>query len=218
MAIQLCPDGYSLSITRAGRTGGGIAKVHKLNITLKSKTVYKYQTIECTDFLLNFENVLVYLCVTYRPPNTSIVAFCEDLADHQERNVTSPGMIIIGNINIPTNQERHPDTILFEEILDGLNWRNQVYFATHHENSLNAVITTEEDSIVDTLVQCDLFFDHYWIYFNIINSISTHQVKEVAYRKTKLISPDTFACDISQVIESVHLEDLDLKDKPSSVQ
>ena len=81
--------------------------------------------MECTDFLLNFGNVLGNLCVIYRPPNTSIIAFCKDLTDHQEWNVSYPGkMIIVGDINIPTNQEKHPDTVLFEETLDGLNLRN----------------------------------------------------------------------------------------------
>ena len=51
MAIQLCPDGYcSMSIPRAGRTGGSIVIVHKSDITLKSKTIYNYQTMECTIF------------------------------------------------------------------------------------------------------------------------------------------------------------------------
>ena len=199
-AIQLCPDGYSsMSIPRAGRIGGGIAIVQKSDITLKSKTIYNYQTIECADFLFDFENVLVNLCVIYRPPNTSIVAFCEDQTDHQERNVASPGrMIIVGDVNIPTIQEQHPDTDLFEETMDGLNLRNQVDFATHHlENILDAVITTQEDPMVNTVAQGDLFSDHYWVFVNITSSISTYQVKEVAYRKTKLVSPDTFACDIS---------------------
>ena len=158
--IQLCPDGYSsMSIPRAGRTGGGIAIVHKSDITLKSKKIYNYQTMECADFLLDFENVLVNLCVIYRPLNTSIVAFCEDLTDQQKRNVTSPGRIIIaGDINIPTNQEQHLDTVLFGETLDGLNWRNQVEFATHHlKNSLDAVISTQEDPMVDTVAQGDFF-------------------------------------------------------------
>ena len=62
MTIQLCPDSYSsVSIPRAGRIGGGIAIVHKSDITLRSKTIYNYQTMECTDFLLDFENVLVNL-------------------------------------------------------------------------------------------------------------------------------------------------------------
>ena len=104
------------------------------------------------------------------------------------------------------------DTVLFEETLDGLNLRNQVDFANHPLNhSLDTVITIQDDLIVDTVVQGNLFSDHYWVYVNITNSTSTHQIKEIAYRKTTLISPDTFTYDISQVIESIHLDYLDLK-------
>ena len=75
-AIQLCMDGYSsVSIPREGRIGGGIAIVHRSDITLRSKSVYNYQTMECADILLDFQNMLVYLCVIYRPPDTSIASF-----------------------------------------------------------------------------------------------------------------------------------------------
>ena len=133
-AIQLCPDGYSsVSIPRGGTIGGGIAILHKSDITLRNKSIYNYQTMECADFLLDFQNMLVNLCVIYRPPDTSIAAFCEDLTDYQERNVISPGrMIIVDDINIPINKEQHPDTALFEETLDGLDLRDHVNFATHH--------------------------------------------------------------------------------------
>ena len=40
--------------------------------------------MECADFLLDFQNMLVNLCVIYRPPDTSIAAFCDDLMDYQE--------------------------------------------------------------------------------------------------------------------------------------
>ena len=70
-------------------------------------------------------------------------------------------MFIVGDINIPTNQEQHPDTVLFEETLDGLNLRNQVDFATNHlEKHVDAVITTHEEPMVDTVAQGDLFSDH----------------------------------------------------------
>ena len=144
-AIKLCLDGYaSVSIPREGRISGGIAIVHRLDITLRSKSVHNYQTMECAYFLLYFQNILVNLCVIYRPLDTSIAAFCEDLMDYQERNVTSPGkMIIVGDINIHTNKEQHPDTALFQETLDGLALRDHVDFATHHfGNSLDAVITS----------------------------------------------------------------------------
>ena len=79
-AVQLCPEGYlAVSIPREGRIGGGITIVYRSDITLKSKSVYNYQSMECADFLLAFHNVLVNLCVIYRPPDTCIRAFCEDL-------------------------------------------------------------------------------------------------------------------------------------------
>ena len=100
--IELCLEGYSsVSIPREGRIGGGITIVPRSDITLRSKSVYNYQTMECTDFLLDFQNILVNLCVIYRPPDTSIASFCADLMDYQERNVTSPGkMVIVSDVNI----------------------------------------------------------------------------------------------------------------------
>ena len=198
-AIQLCPDSYSsVSIPGKGRIGGGIAIVHRSDITLRSKSVYNYQTMECAGFLLDFQNMLVNLCVIYRPPDTSISSFCDDLMDYQERNVTSLGkMIIVGDVNIHTNKEQHPDTALFQETLDGLGLKDHADFATHHfGNSLDAVITYQDDPMVNTVVQGKLFSDHHWVFFNITSSSIVYQVEEIAYRKIKLISPDTFAGDI----------------------
>ena len=74
-------------------------------------------------------------------------------------------MIIVGDINIPTNKEQHPDTVLFEETLDGLNLRDHVDFMTHHlGNSIDAVITSQDDPMVNTVVQGELFSDYYWVF------------------------------------------------------
>ena len=207
MATPLCP------IPREGRIGGGLAIVHRLDITLRSKSVYNYQTMECADFLLDFQNMLVNLCVIYRPPDTSISSFCDDLMDYQERNVTSLGkMIIVGDVNIHTNKEQHPDTALFQETLDDLSLRDHVDFATHHfGNSLNAVITSQDNPLVNTVVQGELFSDHHWVFFNITSSIIMYQAEEIAYRKIKLISPDAFVGDISYELELADVDHLNLK-------
>ena len=40
---QLCLNGYSIaSVPRVNRTGGGIALIHKSDITLKAKSAYSY--------------------------------------------------------------------------------------------------------------------------------------------------------------------------------
>ena len=64
-AVQLCRDGYSsVSIPREGRIGGGIAIVHRSDITLRSKSVYNYQTMECADFCLTFRTCWL-ICVSF---------------------------------------------------------------------------------------------------------------------------------------------------------
>ena len=213
-AIQLCPEGYyAVSIPTEGRIGGGITIVYRLDITLRSKSVYNYQSMKCADFLLAFQNMLVNLCVIYRPPDTCIVAFCDNLTDYCERNVTSPGrMIIVGDVNIHTNKELHPDAVLFRERLGGLGLKDHVDFVTHHlGNSLDAVITFQDDLIVNTVVQGELFSDHLWVFFNISSSTIIHRVDEIPYRKTKLISTDVFVGDISHELEQLDADQLDLE-------
>ena len=167
-AVQLCPEGYSaVSIPREGRTGGGIAVVYRSDITLKTKSVYSFQSMECADFLLASQNMSVNLCAIYRPPDTCIAAFCDDLTDYCERNITSPGRtVIVRDVNIHTNKELHPDAVLFYETLGGLGLKNHVDFVTHHlGNSLDAVMSFQDDSIVNTVAQGELFSDHHWVFF-----------------------------------------------------
>ena len=213
-AVQLCPEGCSaVSVPREGRIGGGITVVYRSDITLKSKSVYNYQSMECADFLLASQNMLVNLCVIYRPPDTCIAAFWDDLTDYCERNITSPGrMVIVRDVNIHTDKEPHPDAVLLCETLGGLGLKNHVDFVTHHlGNSLDAVMSFQDDSIVNTVVQGELFSDHHWVFFNISRSSSMHQVDEIAYRKIKLISTDAFAGDISRELDWLDADKLDLE-------
>ena len=121
-------------------------------------------------------------------------------------------MIIVSDVNIHTNKEQHPDPALFQETLDGLVLRDHIDFATHHfDNSLNAVNTSQDDPMVNTMVQGELFSDHHWVFFNITSNIIMYQVEERAYRKTKLISPDAFAGDISHELEFADVDHLNLK-------
>ena len=151
------------------------------------------------------------LSIDLQIPN--FAAFCDDLTDYCERNVTSPGRtIIVGDVNIHTNKELHPDTVLFHETLGGLGLKDHVDFVTHClGNSLDAVMTFQDDPIVNTGIQGELFSDHHWVFFNISSSTSMHRVDEIAYRKIKLISTDVFAGDISHELEQLDADQLDLE-------
>ena len=96
--------------------------------------------------------------------------------------------------------------------MNGLGLRNHVDFATHRfGNSLDAVITSQDDPLVNTVVQGELFSDHHWVFFNITSSIIMYWVEEIAYRNIKLISPDAFTGDISCELELADVDHLNLK-------
>ena len=121
-------------------------------------------------------------------------------------------MIIVGDVNIHTNKELHPDAVLFRETLGGLGLKNHVDFVIHClGNSLDVVMTFQDDLIVNTVVQGELFSDHHWVFFNISRSTSLHHVEVVTYRKTKLISTDVFADDISRELDQLDDDNLDLE-------
>ena len=118
----------------------------------------------------------------------------------------------MGDVNIHSNKELHPDAVLFHETLGGLSLKDHIDFVTHHLGSrLDAVITFQEDLIVNTVIQGELFSDHHWVFFNISSSTIMYRVEEIAYRKTKLISTDAFADDIRHELELLDADHLDLE-------
>ena len=95
--------------------------------------------------------------------------------------------------------------------MGGFGLKDHIHFVTHQfGNSLDAVITSD-DLIVNTVIQGELFSDHHWVFFNISISTIMYQVGEIAYRKTKLISTDAFADDISHELELLDADHLDLE-------
>ena len=83
---QISPAGYSsISVPRKDKTVGGLALIHRYNLTVKSNSTYKYNTMECTDFVLSLPNINISTCVVYRSPSTSVLAFCDELAHYTER-------------------------------------------------------------------------------------------------------------------------------------
>ena len=96
--------------------------------------------------------------------------------------------------------------------MGGLGLKNHVDFVTHRlGNSLDAVMSFQDDSIVNTVAQGELFSDYHWVFFNISRSTSMHWVDEIAYRKIKLISTDAFAGDISCELDQLDADKLDLE-------
>ena len=87
---QITPPGYDIvSYPRSnGKTGGGLALVHKKHIKLPNHCIMKnLKTMECGQFQINFGSDIVSLFVIDRIPSTSVLQFSEELVSILENSI-----------------------------------------------------------------------------------------------------------------------------------
>ena len=73
-AHQICPIGYkTISIPRTGRTGGGIALVHRTDNDIKLDKNNTKSYMEGATFIYHCSSYTHHLTVVFRPPDTSEV-------------------------------------------------------------------------------------------------------------------------------------------------
>ena len=114
---HLCPSRYNtISIPHINRTGGGIALVYRSNLDVKINTSHSFEAIECVDFNLNLDRHNSLLAVIYRPPDTSVLQFANELAAYMERNINTTGeQIIVGDFNVHVNKQDEGNAIVLSD-------------------------------------------------------------------------------------------------------
>ena len=130
------PLGYTiLSWPRQdGWRGGGITFVSKSHINIEEdKDKAEYQTMELLHLSVKVKCLVLSLYTVYRIPNTSVVTFCDEMANVLENNIVSDRgeTILIGDFNIHMDDPEDLDTITFNDFLDSLDFINLVNFGTH---------------------------------------------------------------------------------------
>ena len=70
--------------------------------------------MECHEYLLKTPQLSINLYIIYCMPPTSVLTFCNDLANLTELNITkSRGkLLLVGDFNIYLDEPAHSDTIL----------------------------------------------------------------------------------------------------------
>ena len=125
---RLCLNGYkSLSIFRQDRVGGGIAIVYKseLNISIASRQPFK--TMELLCFSISTGNRLINLITIYRPPDSNVLEFCNELAKLLETNNNlSREIIWLEDFNIAVNKPLVAVPASFLDVLHSFNLINRV--------------------------------------------------------------------------------------------
>ena len=97
---RLCPNGYkSLSISRQDKVGGGIAIVYKSELNISPSRDEPHKTMESSSFFISTGNKQLNLTAIYRPPNTNVLEFCNDLASLLETNINSSSeLLLLGDL------------------------------------------------------------------------------------------------------------------------
>ena len=151
---------------------------------------YSSDTIECADFSIKLPSNTIHLGLIYRPPDGSVLQFCQELPTYLEQNINNTGdTLLMGDLNIHTNDPGNQDTIIFEDTIESLGLRNQVSFPAHRlQNTLDIIITTEDWDIISDTHQCSLFSDHYIVHYTLTTPSKLIELKRISYRKTKDIS------------------------------
>ena len=77
--------------------------------------------MECVDFNLNLDRHNILLAVIYRPTDTSVLQFANELAAFMERNInTTREQIIVGDFNIHIKKQDDNAIILSAGILQSI--------------------------------------------------------------------------------------------------
>ena len=171
--------------------GGGIAIIHREEINATLQDNLCTQNLEHAVFSIENKGPQEsnHLHLVYRPPDSSVASFADELSGKLERDITKPGQVtLLGNFNIKMSKPKDVDTIIFTDFLQSFGLENRVKCTTNHtENTIDLIITQENSSHVSNIVKNTLFSDHHLLCFNISSAKAVPIYKTITYRKIKKI-------------------------------
>ena len=129
--------------------------------------------MECVHTNIKVNNTRICLYIIYRIPNTSVLLFCEELAQLFEKYfpTDTQNTILLRDLNIHMDDLQHPDTIMFNDFLDSFNPKNHVSFHTHtSKHHLDLCITDNTTNLVSRVTRGHVLSDHNFIHISLKNS------------------------------------------------
>ena len=144
--MTLQPNRYHLQDTRIssfprkdGQRGAGLALVMKDYIYVIENMEYTVTvSMECVHTNIKVNNTCICLYIIYRILNTSVLLFCEELAQLFEKyfQTDTQNTILLGDLNIHMDDLQHPDTTMFNDFLDSFNLKKSCLFSHSYFKAL----------------------------------------------------------------------------------
>ena len=131
-ASSLLPPNYSLS-QNYGRPrpmhGGGLAIISHKSIHHTTILMPVYSKFDCTGSSVSLSTFLVKIFTIYRPPSSSISAFCNEFESLFEHHITSNvDLIFVSDFNIHIDKQDDLNTVLLNRLLLTFNLNQHIYF------------------------------------------------------------------------------------------
>ena len=159
--------------------------------------------MEYGHFQIEFESEMVSLFVIYCIPNTSVLQFCEEMVSILENSIKTlrNKILLIGDFNIHMDRPNNPNTIIFKDLLDSLNLRNNISFQTHiSDHTLDIILDEQNESLVNCVKKGHSFADHGLVQVTICMEKCDPLEKPVTYRKLKKINETDFRTDLNDCL------------------
>ena len=167
---EIPPLGYKIiSKTRCdGRQGCGIALIYRENYTINDHNInINSGYLELFAFDLHICDHVINLLIICRYSSTSVISFCNDLADTLENNICAlkGHCLLTGDFNIHTEDVLDNDTRTFNDMLGSLGMINHITFPTHKQgHTLDLVIEEEDNLLIVNITRGHLISDHHLIH------------------------------------------------------
>ena len=127
----------------------------------------KATTMEWSSYKIKLAGEMLFLYAIYCIPSTSVLQFCSELTILLEQDITHmhERVLLVGDFNIHIDKKAAPDTIIFNDMLEGLNLRNNIEMEMHTSgNTLNLIIDDCKDSLVIATNRGHQILDHCFIH------------------------------------------------------
>ena len=137
----------------------------------------------------------------------------------RETSIQQAKLLLTGDFNIHVNNLKSPDTNTFLDVLDSFGLHNHISFPTHClNNTLDLVITSEQDNFIESSTPDRLFSDHNIVYFNLITFKQLNTIKEITYWKLKNINMTNFNKDVELHLTTNFSDTLPLSGKSNCTE
>ena len=118
--------------------------------------------MESLCFIISTGNRLINLITIYRPPDSNVLEFCNELAKLLETNINLSGELIsLGDFNIAVNKPLDAGSASILDVVHNFNLIHRVDKPTHRLcNTLDLIIHDADSSTVPKIKVDRLFSDH----------------------------------------------------------